>query len=218
MCASWAINGDCWAHAPKGARNGSTVLFTQLLRAPRLSAYCRAIAPRTQRRDDSLLMVAKRRGQGMSARLDTRLLPALLLAGVGLACSLNGPYEGGASQPVARPAVQEYVDHYLADAKTPDSFKDAIRRGVVVEGMCPLQAFAAAGLPGPYMVRKDRARWTSDVPPPVVIEAQCAKPDESVIELLFQNKTQFSSKELRTFRVRFQKGKAMTVDQKGFKE
>jgi hypothetical protein len=51
-----------------------------------------------------------------------------------------------------------------------------------------------------------------------LIEAQCAKPDESVIELLLQNKTQFSSKELRTFRVRLQKGKAMIIDQKGFKE
>jgi hypothetical protein len=148
-----------------------------------------------------------------------RFLPALMFAGVGLACSVNAPYGGGAAgQAVARPEVQEYVDHYLADPKTPDGFKDAIRRGVVVDGMCPLQAFAAAGLPGPYMVRKDHARWGSDVPPPVVIEAQCSKPDESVVELLFQNKTQFSSTEPRTFRVRFQKGKAVTIDQKGFKE
>jgi hypothetical protein len=96
--------------------------------------------------------------------------------------------------------------------------KDAIRRGVVVVGMCPLQAFAAAGLPGPYMVRKDQSRWGSDVPPPVVIEAQCSTPDESVIELMFSNRTQFSSQEDRTFRVRFVRGKAVLIDEKGFKE
>ncbi len=108
--------------------------------------------------------------------------------------------------------------HYLADPGTPDTFKDGIRRGVVVEGMCPLQAIAAAGFPGPYMVKKDPARWTSDVPPPVVIQAQCDKPDASVIELLFNNKTQFSTQEPLTFRVRFLQGKAVTIDQKGFKE
>ena len=87
-----------------------------------------------------------------------------------------------------------------------------------MEGMCPLQAFSAAGLPGPYMVKKDQSRWGSDIPPPEVIEAQCSAPDESVIELLFRNRTQFSSQEDQTFRVRFVKGKAVLIDQKGLTE
>jgi hypothetical protein len=66
--------------------------------------------------------------------------------------------------------------------------------------------------------RPTRTRWDKDVPPPVVIEAQCSAPDESVIELLFRNRTQFSSQDQRTFRVRFVKGKAVLIDQKRFKE
>jgi hypothetical protein len=68
------------------------------------------------------------------------------------------------------------------------------------------------------MVRKDQSRWGSDVPPPTVIEAQCSTPDESVVELLFRNRTQFFSHEAVTFRVRFVKGKAVLIDQKGFRE
>ena len=125
------------------------------------------------------------------------------------ACAGRTPAPQGAAP---QSEVQDYVAHYLADPGTPDSFKESIRRGVVVEGMCPFQAFAAAGFPGPYMVRKDPARWTSDDAPPVVIAAQCDKPDASVIELLFNNKTQFSTQEPRTFRVRFLKGRVATID------
>ena len=112
----------------------------------------------------------------------------------------------------------ELAQRYLADPSTPAAFKEGIRSGVVVMGMCPLQAFAAAGLPGPYMVRRDRSKWSGDVPPPEIIEAQCKAPDESVVELMFRNKTQFASTEPKVFRVRFVAGKAVLIDQKGFKE
>lgn len=88
----------------------------------------------------------------------------------------------------------DYAEYYLADTKTSEEIKDAIRKGVVIKGMCPFQAFAAAGLPGPYMVRADRDVWDHNVLPPVIISAQCEHPDNSVIELMFRNKTQFNTK------------------------
>jgi hypothetical protein len=146
------------------------------------------------------------------------LLPTLIVVGSIVACSTTQSHGPQSRRPAPEPEVQMYIDRYLADPATPEPFKEGIRRGVVVEGMCPLQAFAAAGTPGPYRVTKDKARWTSDVPPPVVVEAQCDAPDESVIELIFRNSTQFSSDEPRAFRVRFVKGKVVLVDQKGFNE
>jgi hypothetical protein len=148
----------------------------------------------------------------------SRLLPVLLAAGLVATCSTTGTHRTQGSQPTPQSEVQDYIDHYLADPQTQEVFKEAIRRGVVVEGMCPHQAIAAAGFPGPYMVKKDRKRWSSDVPPPVVVDAQCAQPDESVIELMFRNKTQFSSVEAQVFRVRFIRGKVTTIDRKGFNE
>jgi len=140
----------------------------------------------------------------------------LLITTFGCATTASGPKTvGGISKGAGEP---ELAQHYLADSNTPAAFKEGIRSGVVVAGMCPLQAFAAAGLPGPYMVRRDRAKWSGDIPPPAIIEAQCQAPDESVIELMFRNKTQFASPEPRVFRVRFVKGKVVLIDQKGFKE
>ena len=141
-----------------------------------------------------------------------------MAAGLFFACSTTSLNVGQTSRRPVEPEVQVLYDHYLAAPNTPETLKAAIRRGEVVEGMCPLEAFAAAGLPGPYMVKRDRARWTSDVSPPAVIEAQCSHPDESVIELMFRNKTQFPGSGAQTFRVRFVKGKVTLVDRKGFKE
>jgi hypothetical protein len=62
------------------------------------------------------------------------------------------------------------------------------------------------------MVRRDRSKWSGDIPPPAIIEAQCEAPDESVIELMFRNTTQFASSEPRVFRVRFVKGKVVLID------
>jgi len=143
-------------------------------------------------------------------------LTMLLIATLGCATTAGGPKTVGGISP--RAGEPELARHYLADSNTPAAFKEGIRAGVVVAGMCPLQAFAAAGLPGPYMVRRDRSKWSGDIPPPAIIEAQCEAPDESVIELMFRNTTQFASSEPRVFRVRFVKGKVVLIDQKGFKE
>jgi len=111
-----------------------------------------------------------------------------------------------------------YAEHYLSDPETPEEIKAAIKKGVVVVGMCPYQAFAAAGEPGPYYVRRDPARWPDHSDPVKVIQSQCKSPDKSVIELMFKNTSQFGSKEPLVFRVRFVDGKAVLIDQKGFKD
>ncbi len=113
---------------------------------------------------------------------------------------------------------EELVNKYRNDPNTPAEIKQAINAGVVIKGMCPFLAFAAAGLPGPYMVKKDKEKWGDHVPPPNIISAQCEAPDNSVIELIFRNKTQFMTDEPINFRVRFVKGKADLIDQKKFNE
>ncbi len=94
--------------------------------------------------------------------------------------------------------------------------KQAIKEGVVINGMCPFQAFAAAGFPGPYVVKRDKEKWSMDVAPPDIVNAQCEDPDNSVIELIFTNQTQFKTSAPVKFRVRFVKGKAVLIDRKDF--
>ena len=109
---------------------------------------------------------------------------------------------------------EEYISYYLNDPETSARIKDAIKEGVVVAGMCPFQAIAAAGLPGLYMVKKDHDVWKGVVPPPAIISAQCEKPDNSIIDLEFMNTTQFDSEEVVLFRVRFEKGQVVSIDKK----
>jgi hypothetical protein len=45
-----------------------------------------------------------------------------------------------------------------------------------------------------------------------VIGAQCDAPDSSVIELTFRNATQFKAEGLSVFCVRFENGKAVSID------
>src|SRR5262245_58409715 len=72
----------------------------------------------------------------------------------------------------------------LADPSVSSEIKAAIEKRIIIPGMCPQETFAAAGYPGPYMVQKDMEKWKGVVPPPVIIEAQCTNPDNSVIELM----------------------------------
>jgi hypothetical protein len=102
----------------------------------------------------------------------------------------------------------------LADKTVSLDIKAAIKKRIVINGMCPQQAFAAAGFPGLYMVQADKEKWATNVPPPVIIEAQCDAPDNSIIELSFRNSTQFGTNAV--FRVRFEKGRAVVIDQNAF--
>jgi hypothetical protein len=113
-------------------------------------------------------------------------------------------------------ARNPYAVHYLADPNTSEDVKAAIREGVVVLGMCPSQALAAAGEPGPYQVERDPTRWSDHSDPVQIAEAQCVRPDRSVIELTFSNTSQFGSSEPVVFRVRFENGKADLIDVEGF--
>lgn len=115
-------------------------------------------------------------------------------------------------------SAEAFRDKVLSDPRTTAAVKEAIHKHLVVLGMCPLEAFAAAGLPGPYHVRRDAKKWDQNVPPPRIVIAQCESPDESVVELLFENQTQFGSPEPVVFRVRFVHGKAVLIDRKGFTE
>jgi len=109
---------------------------------------------------------------------------------------------------------EEYIRKH---PNTEAPIKQAIINGVVIKGMCPNEAIAAAGSPGPYYVRRD-LKWESGTPPPAIILAQCEQPDGSHIELKFRNKTQFKSSKAEVFRVVIENGKVIAIDQRGFKE
>jgi hypothetical protein len=109
-------------------------------------------------------------------------------------------------------------NYYLNDSTTSQEIKTAIQNGIVIIGMCPFQAFAAAGLPGPYMIKQDDTKWSQYTPPPNIINAQCNEPDSSIIELAFRNSTQFNTKKPTYFRVRFIYDRSVLIDQKNFDE
>jgi hypothetical protein len=110
--------------------------------------------------------------------------------------------------------VADLRKKYLSDPAVSAEIKRAIEKGVVIPGMCPFQAFAAVGLPGFYQVTPDTKKWRMDIPPPVIINAQCDKPDDSRIWLTFRSKTQFGTREPIVFFVRFEKGRAVEVTRK----
>jgi hypothetical protein len=105
---------------------------------------------------------------------------------------------------------------YLADPTVRPDVRRAIEQRVVIIGMCPFEAFAAAGRPGLYKVQADK-KWPGNIAPPVIINAQCEHPDDSVIELLFRSKTQFRTRERVVFRVKFDKGRAVLIDRNPIK-
>jgi len=107
--------------------------------------------------------------------------------------------------------VADLRKKYLSDPAVSADIKRAIENGVVVRGMCPFQAFAAAGLPGLYEVTPDLKKWRTDIPPPIIINAQCDKPDDSVIWLTFRSKTQFGTAEPVVFFAHFEKGRVVEV-------
>lgn len=113
-------------------------------------------------------------------------------------------------------ARNPYAVHYLADRNTAGDIQAAIREGVVVLGMCPLQAVAAAGEPADFRVERDPTRWPERSEPVRIVEAQCKRPDRSVIELTFSNTSQFGSSEPVVFHVRFEDGRAARIDVEGF--
>jgi len=108
--------------------------------------------------------------------------------------------------------VDDLRKKYLGDASTSAEIKHAIEERIVIPGMCPFQAFAAVGFPGFYQVQADK-KWPGNIAPPVIINAQCDHPDDSVIELTFRSSTQFHTKESVSFQVKFEHGRAVSIKQ-----
>src|SRR5690606_16358409 len=80
-------------------------------------------------------------------------------------------------------------------------FRDSINKRVVIKGMWPTEALLAGG-GGIYRVKADPKNWERGANPMMVMKAQCTSPDESKIEIDFQNAYQFSDGEVRKFTVR----------------
>jgi hypothetical protein len=59
---------------------------------------------------------------------------------------------------------------FLGDPAVNAEIKRAIEKGLVIPGICPFQAFDAAGLPGVYEVRPDQKRWRFDIAPLVSVK------------------------------------------------
>ncbi|MDD9937521.1 MAG: hypothetical protein OXT09_28170 [Myxococcales bacterium] len=121
------------------------------------------------------------------------------------ACVLVGACASGGAGESTTPAAASAADGAES--------KPEFGTGVVELGMCPDEAIAAAGNPGPYMVRRDTEKWPPGTFPPTIVAAQCEHPDDSVIELLFRNRSQYATEEPVVFRVKFERGKAVSIDQ-----
>ena len=83
-------------------------------------------------------------------------------------------------------------------------FEDDIERGVIVLGMTPFEAKLAGGA-FYYKVQADSAVWKEHTDPMQVMWAQSERPDNSEIEIIFQNETQDKGI-LTKFQVSFNKG------------
>lgn len=99
--------------------------------------------------------------------------------------------------------------------KTPDLFpkdiKEAILKEKVILGMSPYQAQLAGGSCS-YMVEADSKVWGENPNPIKVIKAQTYNPDDSKIALTFKNSTQYSEETEQIFKVRFEKGRVVTIE------
>ena len=114
-------------------------------------------------------------------------------------------------QKISSDDVADLRKKYLSDPAVSPDIKQAIQKGVVIPGMCPLQAFAAAGLPGFYEVQADK-KWPGNIAPPKIINAQCDHPDDSVIKLTFHSATQFHTKQLVAFTAKFEHGRVVSIE------
>jgi hypothetical protein len=91
----------------------------------------------------------------------------------------------------------------------PECFREEHRRSIyerkVIKGMWPTEALLAGG-GGIYRVTADPKKWKIGSNPMSVMKAQCTDPDESKIEIDFQNSYQFADGVVRKFTVQFENG------------
>ncbi|GAB3357415.1 hypothetical protein [Lysobacter tyrosinilyticus] len=103
---------------------------------------------------------------------------------------------------------EKYPDIYRSQ------YRESILQGVVVLGMNPEEARVAGGAFA-YRVIPDRAVWSTNADPRRVIGAQSLTPDESEIWMMFKNETQCTDGAVHAFRVHFQRGLAVAVEDLG---
>ena len=88
-------------------------------------------------------------------------------------------------------------------------FREDILQGKIVKGMWPTETLLAGG-GGVYKVKEDVNVWSKGSNPMEVMKAQSLKPDNSAIEITFQNSNQFIQDKPCKFTVFF--GQGVVVD------
>lgn len=94
-----------------------------------------------------------------------------------------------------------------------EEFRESIYNRVVVEGMWPTEALLAGG-GGIYRVKADPKKWERGANPMLVMKTQCTDPDDSKIEIDFQNSYQFPDAVVRKFTVRFEQGLLIEIKER----
>lgn len=90
-------------------------------------------------------------------------------------------------------------------------FREAINNRKVVIGMWPTEALLAGG-GGVYKVRADGHFWPKGSDPFEVLKAQSIRPDNTEIEIVFENNFQFQSAKTCKFSVRFKNGLVVNIE------
>lgn len=108
----------------------------------------------------------------------------------------------------AKQVIKQYGD------KIPPEIQVSILAQKVVLGMPPYESYLAAGAFS-FEVKADPAKWPPNADPYVVIQAQSLRPDKSQITLTFKNATQFPEAGTTSFRVRFENGRAVDIQEVG---
>ena len=99
--------------------------------------------------------------------------------------------------------------------QTPDDYRkqytQTIINGLVVKGMTPYEAYLAGGQFA-YRVSADEEVWPAGSDPMRVMWMQTHKPDNSEIIMMFNNSTQYKSKEPIPFRAIVDKGLVIHIE------
>lgn len=93
----------------------------------------------------------------------------------------------------------------------PEERRSSILNGIVVLGMTPFEARLAGGA-FTYKVVADTAKWSEHCDPLKVMWAQSMQADNSEIWMTFKNSSQFLSTDNVTFRVHFERGRAVYIE------
>ena len=94
----------------------------------------------------------------------------------------------------------------------PEDRRQSILDGVVLIGMTPFEARLAGGAFA-YKVVADKTKWPEQNDPLKVMWAQSMQSDDSEIWMTFMNSTQFQGSKEANFRVSFEHGHAVKIEQ-----